>query len=155
MSRKYLRNTNLNKAMRDKRHALLLLLLLLWKWKCCCCCCCCSWYANTRQVGHLRRSAVKLCVCVWKCVWLTINCKFQAQGSSDFSFLSSAAACKGCLCARDGGRCCRGSTTWANSHFALINAQLWLLWAFIYIAKKGCLSLVSFLNSHVLSCWLS
>lgn len=45
--------------MRDKRHALLL--LLLWKWKCCCCC---SWYANTRQVGHLRRSAVKLCVCV-------------------------------------------------------------------------------------------
>lgn len=44
--------------MRDKRHALLL--LLLWKWKCCCC----SWYANTRQVGHLRRSAVKLCVCV-------------------------------------------------------------------------------------------
>lgn len=49
-----------------------------------------------------------MCVCTCVCVWLTINCKFQAQGSSDFSFLSSAAACKGCLYGGPRGRCCEG-----------------------------------------------
>lgn len=118
--------------MRDKRHALLL--LLLWKWKCCCCCCC-SWYANTRQVGHLRRSAVKLCVCV--CV--TYN-QLQISGSRLKwlqPFYQAQLHARG-VCVWTGAWACRGSATWANSRFALINAKLWLLLAFIYIAKKGC-----------------
>lgn len=120
--------------MRDKRHALLLSLLLLWKWKCCCC----SWYANTRQVGHLRRSAVKLCVCV--CVCVTYN-QLQISGSRLKwlqPFYQAQLHARGVSVCGTRGWGCRGPSTWANSRFALINAQLWLLLAFIYIAKKGC-----------------